>query len=168
MKIVQAILIGAVAFLAFGASSRAAQDASDVYASQLRTTEQTYRAANIGFHSKESARKISDAVAGFYGPFAQLSAAIAQQRAGHYASPSAYAAAWQAALGTLDAQVNALQSAVDDASRSDRVKVQQMVVDQNVGARRAQIQRNADEALLAQIQSLVAQARSDAAAAGKT
>jgi len=170
MKIVHAVLFGAIALLAFGASFRAshAQDASDIYASELHKTERTYKAANVGFHSTDSARKISEAVAGFYGPFAQLSAAIAQQRAGQYAAPDAYAAASQAALRALDAQVDALQAAMVDAARSDRVKVQQMVVDRQVGVRREQVQWNADDALLAQIKSLVAQARSDAAAAGKT
>jgi hypothetical protein len=134
------------------------------YVELLRRHLQAHKDASNGFHTADSTRKISDAIAGFTPLFNTLSSVIRQQRAGGHAD---FAIASRDALRLLDAQLNVLETAVRSAERPDRIKVQQIVVDRHVAKRKAEAQQAADAALVDKIKFLISQARDDAKEASK-
>ena len=138
----------------------------DIYTDLLARAVMTYRTASNGFHPASNARAIVDATNGFDQPFGTLAAAIARQRSGGYTNPEAYRTASTEALQVMAAQRGTLDAAITAAASADDTKAKTgPTLDVQANLEKAKVQQKADADLLAAVDGVIRQARSDAASA---
>jgi hypothetical protein len=137
------------------------------YVELLHRIVVAYHDTRYGFRSPEAAEKIDLALTAFEPAFEELASVIDRQRRGEYTDPKHYVTASRNALRTIDARQEELASSSARAVRADRAKVARAIVDQGLLARRAQLQKAADGAMLDQVDKLVGQCRADVKAAAE-
>jgi hypothetical protein len=137
------------------------------YVQLLRKINEAYGDSGNGFHPPDAAEKISEALAGFAGPFGDLARVIDRRREGRYAREKEYAVAWRDLVRLLESQKLVLESAAASAARADNAKINRTIVDQPVQVRRAMVQQAADKELLTWVENLIRQALQDAIEAGE-
>ncbi|HEY1631802.1 MAG TPA: hypothetical protein VGF56_10830 [Rhizomicrobium sp.] len=129
---------------------------------ELRTRIfRAYRDAGNGFHPAEAQQKINDAFNAFQGPFEEIGGAIDRQRAGLYPSADAFKTAAGDVLRVIDADMDVLRAAIENAKRADNAKIARVIVDQSVAVRQAKVQQAADASMFDQTTKLVQQIRTD-------
>lgn len=139
---------------------------ADIYQDLLARALSAYASSSLGFHPEASAKALLAAANGLKEPLGTLAAAIARQKAGGYPTPEAYRDATDQGLRSLGAQRSVLQAAIDAAARADKNKVRTAAtLDMAAKAQQAKAQQAADDGLLAAVDTIIEQARSDAAAA---
>jgi hypothetical protein len=138
-----------------------------VYTELMRRIVRGYQDAGNGFHPEDAQAKIRSALAAFDAPFDDLDGAIQKQRAGLYPNTESYKTASTNALRVIDADLDVLKTAVANAARADNAKIARVIVDQSVAVRKAKAQQQADREMVAQVEKLIGQARTDAKVAGE-